>query len=103
MLWSFKEKLLLWCRRIKRGSLSNFPSLEEVTHKNESLITNVREEIINNLKILSKSFDGVGELETSEDWIINPYSLNMYYMPDNESLKDKLIELCTNRFLKMQF
>ena len=69
VLNAFKEKLLIWCRRIKRGSLSNFPSLEEVTDKDESLIPNVRVEIINNLEILSKSFDGyfgVGELEASE-------------------------------------
>ena len=34
----FKEKLNLWCRRIKRGNLSNFPSLEEMTDEDESLI-----------------------------------------------------------------
>ena len=70
VLNAFKEKLLLWCRRNKRGSLSNFLSLEEVSDKDESLIPNVRVEIINNLEMLSKSFDGyfgVGELETSEE------------------------------------
>ena len=62
--------------------------------------------MINHLKILSKLFDeyfGVGELETSEEWIINSYSFNLSYMANNEKLKDNLIELCTNRLLKMQF
>ena len=106
VLNAFKEKLHLWCRRVKRGNLANFRSLEEVTDEDESLIPSVREEIMNHLEILSKSFDGyfgVGELETSEEWIINPYSFNLDYMLDDEKLKDDLIELCTNRFLKMQF
>ena len=27
---AFKEKLHIWCRRVKRGNLSNFPSLVEM-------------------------------------------------------------------------
>ena len=37
---AFKEKLHLWCR-IKRGNLSNFPSLEEMVGDDESLIPSV--------------------------------------------------------------
>ena len=76
---------------LKRQYIENFSSLEEVTDEDEFLIPSVREEIINHLEILSKSFDGyfgVGELETSEEWIINPYSFNLDYMPDDETLKD---------------
>ena len=40
---AFKEKLHLWCRRVKRGNLSNFPSLEEMTDDDESLIPSVCE------------------------------------------------------------
>lgn len=107
-LKAFKEKLHLWCRRVKRGNLSNFPSLEEMVDEDESLIPSVCEEIVNHLEILSKSFDGYfggGELETSEEWILNPYSYNLDYtcMSDDEKLKDDLIELRTNRVLEMQF
>ena len=41
-----------------------------MTDEDESLIPSVREEIMNHLEILSKSFDGyfgVRELETSEE------------------------------------
>ena len=47
VLNNFKEKLHLWCRRVKRGNLTNFPSLEKVTDEEEFLITSVCEEIIN--------------------------------------------------------
>ena len=106
VLNAFKEKLHLWCWRVKRGNVVNVPSLEEVTDEDEFLVPSVREEIMNYLQILSKLFDGyfwVGKLETSEEWIINPYSFILNYMPDDEKLKDNLIELSTKRFLKMQF
>lgn len=77
-----------------------------MTDEDECLVPSVREEIMNHLEILSKSFDGyfkIGELEISEEWIINPYSFNLNHMSDDESLKDELIELCMDRFLKMQF
>ena len=79
-------------------------SLEEMSDEDESLI--VREEITNHLEILSKPFNGyfwVEKLETSEEWILSPYSFKLDYMQDDEKLKDNLIELCTNRFVKMQF
>ena len=100
---AFKKKLNLWCRRVEGGNLSNFPLLEEVTDEDECLVPSVREEIMNHLEILSKSFDGyfkIGELEISEEWIINPYSFNLNHMSDDELLKDELIELCNDRLLK---
>ncbi|CAM1323965.1 ZBED8 (predicted) [Pycnogonum litorale] len=103
---AFKEKLPLWCRRVKRGNLSNFPTLEEMVDDNESVIPSVCEEIVAHLEILSKSFDGyfaAGKLETSEEWIMNPYSFNLDNMSDDGELKEDLIELCTNRVLEMQF
>ena len=69
MLNAFKEKLHLWCRQVKRGNLSNFPSLEEVTDEHKSLIPGVRKENMNDLEILSTLFDGsfrAGELKISE-------------------------------------
>ena len=77
-----------------------------MTDEDECLVPSVREEIMNHLEILSKSFDGyfkIGELEISEEWIINPYSFNLNHISDDESLKDELIEFCMDRFLKMQF
>lgn len=103
---SFKEKLQLWCRRVRRGNLSNFSSLEEMVDKNECLIPSVSNEILDHLEILSKSLDGYfkgGELEISKTWIINPYSFNLDNMSDDDKLKDDILELRTNRILAMQF
>ena len=80
---AFKEKLHIWCRRVKRGNLSNFSSLVEMVDDDESLILSVCEEIVDHLEILSRSFHGYfegRELETSEKWIINLYFFNLNYM-----------------------
>ena len=45
-----------------------------MTDEDKSVTPSVREEIMNNLELLSESFDGyfrVGKLETSEEWIKN--------------------------------
>jgi len=56
---AFKYKLSLWSRRVKRGSHSNFPTLEEKAYDNESLslIPSVCEETVAHLEVLSMSFD----------------------------------------------
>ena len=51
---AFKEMLHPWCRRVKRGNLSNYSTLEEVNDKDESLISSVREETMNHSEILSR-------------------------------------------------
>ena len=63
------------------------------------------EEIKNYLERISKSFDRYfgTELKTSEELRINQNSFSFNYIPDDELLNDKLIKLCTNYFLKMQF
>ena len=73
-----REKLNLWRRRVKRGSLLSFSSPEETVDEYVPLIPSVCEDIVDHLEILSKSFGGYfgGDLETSEEWIINPYSFN---------------------------
>ena len=80
---AFKEKLHIWCRRVKKGNLLNFSSFEEIVHNYESLIPRVCEEILDHLEIPSKSFHryfGGGELETFEKWVMNPYFLNLDFM-----------------------
>jgi len=42
-------------------------------------------------------------METSEEWIMNPYSFNLDKMSDDGKLKESLTELCSNRALEMQF
>ena len=102
---AFKFKLSLWCRRMKRGKYSNFPSPEETFDDNESssLIPNICEEIVAHLEVSLTSFDRyfeVGKMEP-EEWIMNSYSFNLYKMSDDGELKD-LIKLRSNRALEMQ-
>jgi len=32
---AFKNKLSLWCQRVKRGNYSNFPAVKEIVENNE--------------------------------------------------------------------
>ena len=42
---AFKKKLNLWCQRVKRGNISNYSLLEEVTDEDECLVPSVREKL----------------------------------------------------------
>ena len=68
-------------RWVKRGNYSSFPSREEKVDGIEasSFITNACEEIMAHLEVLSTWFDRHfdGKMETSEEWIMNPQSLNL--------------------------
>ena len=58
---------------------------------------------MNHLEILSKSYDGyfgVGELETSEGCIINPYSFNFDLKSVDKMLKIILLNCSRTVFLK---
>ena len=92
---AFKEKLFLWRRRVERGNLSNFPSLEKMVDDNGSIFPTVPEEIVAHLEMLSESFDGyfaAGDLKISEEWIVNPYSYNLRKMSDVHELKEDLLD-----------
>ena len=56
---AFNNMLCLWCWRVKRGNVSNFPSLEEIVDDIESsgLIPSVSKEIVAHLEVLSTLFD----------------------------------------------
>jgi len=68
---------------MKRRNYSNFRPLEEIVDENESssLIPSVCEEIVAYLEMfMSTWFDryfDVGKIETSENWIMNPYTFNL--------------------------
>ena len=101
---AFKLKLSLWSRRIDNGNLANFPSLDEIA--NNSLLQNVKNEIISHLKILVDSFDGyfsAGELNYYQRWIINPFLFDLTKMSDDDNLKENLIEMKSCQELKLLF
>ena len=101
---AFKLKLSLWSRRIENGNLANFPSLDEIA--NNSLLQNVKNEIISHLKILVDSFDGyfsAGELNYYQHWIINPFLFDLTKVSDDDNLKENLIEMKSCQELKLLF
>ena len=56
--------------------------------------------------ILKNSVDGYfskGGLKTEDEWIINPYLFEMDILHDNNNLIDNLIELRSNRELRLSF
>jgi len=60
------------------------------------LIPSVYEKIVAHLEILSTSFDryfDVGKMETSEEWIVNPCSINLDKMQDDGELKEDFINV----------
>ena len=76
-LKAFKEEVAMWCRPVKRGNLSNFPSLEEMIDANELIISIVREEIVAHLQTLSRGFVRYFIPEESkilDEWFINSCS-----------------------------
>ena len=101
---AFKLKLSLWSRRIENGNLANFPSLDEIA--NNSLLQNVKNEIISHLRMLVDSFDGyfsAGELNYYQHWIINPFLFDLTKMSDDDNLKENLIEMKSCQELKLLF
>ena len=100
----FKLKLSLCSRRIKKENLANFPSLDQIV--NNSLLQNLKNDIISNLTMLAKSFDKyilAGELNCSQHSIINPFIFDLSKMPDDDNLKKKLIDMKSCQRLQLLF
>ncbi|XP_068214456.1 protein FAM200C-like [Palaemon carinicauda] len=57
-LAAFKEKLVLWIKRVKMGNLVNFPCLEETVTGNSTLPPNFVAKIVEHMQMLCTSFEG---------------------------------------------
>ena len=71
-LSAFKNKLLLWIRRIKKENLVYFPSLEETLTEDASLHPDFALKIVEHLQLLCTLFDdylSCEELQTCNHWI----------------------------------
>ncbi|CAB4058436.1 unnamed protein product [Lepeophtheirus salmonis] len=96
MLAVFKDKTVLWIRRVKKGNLANFPSLEETFTEEASLYPDFVSKIVEHLQILCTSFDDYfpcGELQLCDDWIRHSFKQNMKDFEDDTYIKENLIEL----------
>ncbi|XP_076325352.1 protein FAM200C-like [Tachypleus tridentatus] len=102
-LAAFKEKLVLWIKRVKMGNLANFPCLEETVTKNSTLHPDFVAKVVEHMQMLRTSFEGYfscGELQTYDNWILNPFMQNL---EDVSGIKEDLIDLRHNREIQMEF
>ena len=96
----------MFIRRVKKGNLADFPSLEETVTEDASLHPDLVSKIVEHLHILCTSFDdyfSCGELQPCDDWIRHPFKQNMEDVDDDSNIKEDLIELRNNRGIQMEF
>ena len=103
---AFKEKLQLCIRRVKKGNLVNFPSLQETLEESAFLHPPLVSTIAEHLQILSTAFDGYlscGEIQTCDYWIGHPFKVNLEEIDDNNDIMEDLIDMRNNIGMKMKF
>ncbi|XP_045120470.1 protein ZBED8-like [Portunus trituberculatus] len=104
-LAAFKEKLVLWIKRVKMGNLVNFPCLEETVMENSNLPPDFFAKIVEYMQMLCTSFDGYfscGEFQACNNWILNPFMQNLED-DDAGNIKEDLIDMRHNRGVQMEF
>ena len=105
-LSAYKEKLQLCIRRVKKGNLVHFPSLQETLEESASLHPPLVSTIAEHLQILSIAFDGYfscGEIQTCDYWIRHPFKVNLEEIDDNSDIMEDLIDMRNNTGIKMEF
>uniref|UniRef100_UPI00358F06DC protein FAM200C-like n=1 Tax=Myxine glutinosa TaxID=7769 RepID=UPI00358F06DC len=105
-LVAFKEKLVLWIRRVTKGNLVNFPSLEGTVTEDASLQPGFVSTIIEHLQMLQTSFHGYfscAELQACDNWIRHPFQINLEDIDDGSDVKADLIDWRSNHGIQMEF
>ncbi|KAK4306643.1 hypothetical protein Pmani_021537 [Petrolisthes manimaculis] len=103
-LSAFTQKLPIWIKRIEKGNVANFPSLDEAAGADEELP--ILTEMKDHLQELIKSFRGYfhhGEVSVEQRWIRDPFLFNLDSMDDSNIMKDDLVELQANDRIRMEF
>ena len=92
-LSAFKEKTLLWIKRIKKENFINFPSLEERLMEGASVHPDFASQMVEHLQLLCTSFVGYflcGELQTCGHWVRHPFKMNSENIDDSDTTKDRI-------------
>ena len=79
---------------MQKDNLANLSSLDRIA--NDCRLQNVKRDIIAHLMLLANSFDGyfsAGELNAAQQWITNPFLIDLTAMSDDNNLKEDLIEM----------
>ena len=93
---SVRQKLRLWSNRVEKGSFVNFPELAQILADNDAendLSSTLIVDIKGLLKSLSDSLDGYFPNLSVELWIVDPFTIPIDDIDDENKLKDDLIEL----------
>ncbi|XP_068246892.1 protein FAM200C-like [Palaemon carinicauda] len=103
---AFKEKLVLWVKRVKMGNLLNFPYLEEAVKENSTLPQNFVAKFFEHMQMLFTFFDGYfscGEIKACNNWILNPFMQNWEDVDDDGSIREDVIDMRHNLGIQMEF
>ena len=108
LLRAFRQKPLMWSRRIKQKNFASFSLLYKVVPEssNLDLEENVKAEVSQHLEALRESFDGYfspGDLEEPETWIVNPFAFKLEKMGDEDEGKEHLIEMQASQSMKLLY
>ncbi|KAF2362759.1 Zinc finger BED-type [Trinorchestia longiramus] len=104
-------KLRLWIRRLEKGVIAQFPTLdqfiEENSHDTGSLLQTINKEMSDHLKGLETSmhhyFPESDQETASLQWIIHPFSVPDEAIHDNDfPAKEKWITMRANEALKIE-
>ncbi|XP_068210453.1 protein FAM200A-like [Palaemon carinicauda] len=109
---AFLAKLRLWIRRLEKGVIAQFPTLdqfiEENSHETGSLLQTINKEMSDHLKGLETSmhhyFPESDQETASLQWIIHPFSVPDEAIHDDDFPgKEEWITMRANEALKIEF
>ncbi|XP_068229726.1 protein FAM200C-like [Palaemon carinicauda] len=109
---AFLAKLRLWIRRLEKGVIAQFPTLdqfiEENSHDTGSLLQTINKEMSDHLKGLETSmhhyFPESDQETASLQWIIHPFSVPDEAIHDDDfPAKEEWITIRANEAMKIEF
>ncbi|KAK3865534.1 hypothetical protein Pcinc_028863 [Petrolisthes cinctipes] len=109
---AFLGKLRLWIRRLEKGVIAQFPTvdefIEENSHDTGSLLQTINKEMSDHLKGLETSmhhyFPESDQETASLQWIIHPFSVPDEAIHDDDfPAKEEWITMRANEALKIEF
>ncbi|XP_076352725.1 protein FAM200C-like [Tachypleus tridentatus] len=103
-LAAFKEKTCLVDKVCEDEEFGKFPLPgRETVAENSTLHPDFVAKVVEHMQMLRTSFEGYfscGELQTYDNWILNPFMQNL---EDVSGIKEDLIDLRHNREIQMEF
>ena len=103
---AFRKKWI-WSRRVQKGICANFSTFDDwKVNRNFNEICNLGVEICQQLAALKNNFDDYFEGAISIStalWVTHPFKAKLESIADNDSRKDKLIDLQWSTTLPSKF